>query len=58
MEERREALVERDPGLEGSALVAVERDADADRVLPLDPEPRVKDPLGPVAVVRQDQEPL
>ena len=55
---RRDPLLERDPRRERLALLPAERRADGDGVLALDAVARVEDPVGPRAVVRQEQEPL
>ena len=56
--ERRQALVERDPGSQSVGLVVVERRAEPERVLALDAVARVQHPVRPVAVVREQQEAL
>ena len=45
--QRRQALVERDPGLERGDLLGRQRRAQADRVLALDAVARMEDPIGP-----------
>ena len=54
----REPLVEPDPGPERRRWAALERLGEADGVLALDPEARMEDPLGPVAVVGEQDQPL
>ena len=53
-----EALVERDPRAQGLDLAGVEPLPQPERVLTLDAEARMEDPLGPVAVVGQQEHPL
>ena len=58
VEERRQALVDGDPGVEGAPLLRVERNGQPDRVLALDAEPGMEHPLRPRPVVREDQQPF
>ncbi len=53
-----EPVGEDDAGEEPFDLRPVEPAIDGDGVLPLDPEPGMEDPLGPGAVVREEDEPL
>ena len=52
------ALLEPDPGPQRRRLGMVERDRQADRVLPLDTEAWVQDAFGPVPVIGQEEQPF
>ena len=56
--ERRQPFVERDAALQAVDLLGREGPAQADGVFAFDAVARMEDPLGPVAVVRQDEEAL